>query len=85
MFLPGAASLTRRLLKRAAAVVFLLTSGELPLSQSGKRALIAYVHDGGGLVGFHSATDTFHHWPGYIDIDRCGFSHHPAPSTQGSS
>ena len=67
VFLPGAASLTQTLLKRAAAVVFLLTSGELPLSRSGKRALIAYVHAGGGLVGFHSATETFHHWPGSLD------------------
>jgi type 1 glutamine amidotransferase len=82
VFLPGAASLTRTVLKRAAAVVFLLTSGELPLSQSGKRALIAYVHDGGGLVGFHSATDTFHHWPGYIALIGAEFSHHPVPSTE---
>jgi uncharacterized protein len=82
VFLPGAASLTPTALKRAAAVVFLLTSGELPLSQPAKRALIAYVHDGGGLVGFHSATDTFHHWPGYIALIGAEFSHHPVPSTE---
>ena len=82
VFLPGAASLTRTALKRAAAVVFLLTSGELPLSRSGKRALIAYVRHGGGLVGFHSATDTFHHWPGYIALIGGEFSHHPVPSTE---
>jgi type 1 glutamine amidotransferase len=43
--------------------VFLLTTGELPFSRSQKHALLAFVHDGGGLVGFHSATDTFKHDP----------------------
>lgn len=82
VFLPGVASLTRTRLKHAAAVVFLLTSGELPLSQSGKRALITYVHDGGGLIGFHSATDTFHHWPAYTRLIGAEFGHHPPPSTE---
>jgi type 1 glutamine amidotransferase len=81
-FLSGAQALTAKRLGGAAAVVFLLTSGELPLSSSGKRALVAFVRAGGGLVGFHSAADTFHHWPGYIDLLGAEFSHHPPPSTQ---
>jgi type 1 glutamine amidotransferase len=81
-FLPSAAGLTPAALRRAAAVVFLLTTGELPLSASGKHALTAFVEDGGGLVGFHSATDTFHHWPGFIRMIGAEFSHHPLPSTQ---
>ena len=40
VFLPTAADLTPDALKRAAAVVFLLTSGELPLSPTEKRALL---------------------------------------------
>jgi uncharacterized protein len=82
VFLPTAADLTPRALNGAAAVVFLLTSGELPMTPADKRALVAFVHRGGGLVGFHSATDTFHHWPGYIDLIGAEFSHHPLPSTQ---
>jgi type 1 glutamine amidotransferase len=81
-FLPGAAALTPAALSRASAVVFLLTSGELPLNAAGKRALVAFVGRGGGLVGFHSATDTFHHWRGFIDLIGAEFSHHPVPSTQ---
>jgi hypothetical protein len=82
MFLPSASVLTRTALKGAAAVVFLLTSGELPLSPSEKQALVAFVHDGGGLVGFHSATDTFHHWPAYITMIGAEFSYHPLPSAE---
>lgn len=82
VFLPSAADLTPDALKRAAAVVLLLTSGELPLSAAEKRALLDFVRHGGGLVGFHSATDTFHHWPGYISLIGAEFSHHPTPSTE---
>jgi type 1 glutamine amidotransferase len=82
VFLPSASRLTASALHRAAAVVFLLTTGELPLSRSEQRALVEFVHAGGGLVGFHSATDTFHHWPGYIKMIGAEFSHHPVPSTE---
>ncbi|MGB9185242.1 MAG: ThuA domain-containing protein, partial [Solirubrobacteraceae bacterium] len=82
VFLPSASMLTTTRLKAAAAVVFLLTTGELPLSRSEKHALLAFVHAGGGLVGFHSATDTFHHWPAYIRLIGAEFSSHPLPSTQ---
>jgi type 1 glutamine amidotransferase len=80
-FLPTAAVLGPAL-KHASAVVFLLTSGELPLSSSGKQALLAFVHQGGGLVGIHSAADTFHSWPAYTQLIGAEFSHHPPPSTQ---
>ncbi len=82
VFLASASRLTPTALKGASAVVFLLTTGELPLSPSEKHALVAFVHVGGGLVGFHSATDTFHHWPGYIRMIGAEFSHHPVPSTE---
>lgn len=81
-FEPSATKLTPRALARASAVVFLLTTGELPMTPTDKRALVAFVHRGGGLVGFHSATDTFHHWPAYIAMMGAEFSHHPTPSTQ---
>jgi uncharacterized protein len=80
-FLPTAAVLGPAL-KGASAVVFLLTSGDLPLDAAGKRALVAFVQRGGGVVGFHSATDTFHHWQGFIRLIGAEFSHHRLPSTQ---
>jgi type 1 glutamine amidotransferase len=82
VFLRTAAALTPTVLKHAAAVVFLLTTGELPLNASDKTALVRFVRSGGGLVGFHSATDTFHYWPAYIAMMGAEFSDHPAPSTR---
>ena len=82
VFLPSATNLTPHALAHASAVVFLLTTGELPMTAADQRALLAFVHRGGGLVGFHSATDTFHHWPAYIAMMGAEFDHHPAPSTQ---
>lgn len=81
-FLRSARSLTAARLRSASAVVFLLTSGELPLSAAGQGALLTFVRNGGGLVGFHSATDTFHHWPAYLRLIGAEFSHHPHPSTE---
>ncbi len=60
--------------------MFLLTTGELPIG-AGKRALVAFVRGGGGLIGFHSATDTFHHWAAYKEMIGAEFSHHTHPST----
>ncbi len=82
ILIPSAATLTPTALKGAAAVIFLLTTGELPLSSSEKFALVGFVHRGGGLIGFHSATDTFHHWPAYIKLIGAEFSHHPVPRTE---
>jgi len=55
-------------LKRYGAIVFFTsaglcargTDGEPPMSPDGKRALLDYVAGGGGFVGIHSASDTFH-------------------------
>jgi hypothetical protein len=82
VFLPSATKLTAHALAHASAVVFLLTTGTLPMTSADKRALVAFVHRGGGLVGFHSATDTFHYWPAYIKLMGAEFDHHPHPSTQ---
>jgi uncharacterized protein len=81
VFLASAAQLTPARLRHAAAVMFLLTTGELPIGAE-KRALVAFVRRGGGLIGFHSATDTFHHWAAYKDMIGAEFSRHPRPSTQ---
>jgi len=82
VFLAGAAQLTPAALRHVAAVMFLLTTGELPMNAADKQALVAFVRRGGGLIGFHSATDTFHHWAAYQAMIGAEFSHHPHPSTQ---
>jgi uncharacterized protein len=78
-FLSGASGLTAKRLRHARAVVFLNTSGELRLDAAGKRRLLAYVRDGGGLVGTHSAGATFHHWPQFQTMLGAEFRGHPPP------
>jgi uncharacterized protein len=78
-FLNGARELTARRLRTADAVVFLNTSGELHLNAAGKRRLLAYVRNGGGFIGTHSAADTFHGWPAFQRMLGAEFLGHPPP------
>jgi hypothetical protein len=82
VFLTSATQLTPVALRHAVAVMFLLTTGELPMNAADKRALVAFVRGGGGVIGVHSATDTFHHWTAFKEMIGAEFSHHPRPSTQ---
>ena len=63
-------------LARYAAVVF-YTTGELPLSEAGKRALQDWIAHGGALVGIHCATDTFYEVPWYGALIGGRFDGHP--------
>jgi type 1 glutamine amidotransferase len=63
-------------LDRYAAVMF-YTSGELPMSDAQKTALLNFVRSGRGFVGVHSATDTFYTWPDYLDLVGGYFNGHP--------
>ena len=63
-------------LQRYAAVMF-FTSGELPMSDAQKAALLNFVRSGRGFVGVHSATDTFYAWPDYLDLIGGYFNGHP--------
>jgi len=63
-------------LKRYAAVMF-YTSGELPMSDAQKSALLSFVRSGRGFLGVHSATDTFYTWPDYLDLVGGYFNGHP--------
>jgi type 1 glutamine amidotransferase len=74
--LTGAAELTRQRLRRADAVVFANTSGELPLPD--RRALLRFVRRGGAFIGTHSASDTLHGWPGYERLLGAEFTRHGA-------
>ncbi|WOH46831.1 ThuA domain-containing protein [Bradyrhizobium sp. sBnM-33] len=63
-------------LERYAAVMF-YTSGELPMSEAQKNALLNFVRSGRGFLGVHSATDTFYTWPDYLDLVGGYFNGHP--------
>ncbi|PWU03418.1 MAG: ThuA domain-containing protein [Terriglobia bacterium] len=57
--------------------VFFFTSGELPISDGQKSALLEFVRGGKGFGGAHSATDTFYTWPEYKNLIGATFDGHP--------
>ena len=57
--------------------VFFYTSGELPIDETQKRALVRFVTVGKGFAGAHSATDTFYKWPEYGEMIGGYFDGHP--------
>lgn len=57
-------------------VVFLSTTGDLPIPD--KDGFLAWIKAGHAFIGIHSATDTFHGWPGYIDMIGGEFQAHRA-------
>ena len=63
-------------LERYAAVMF-YTSGELPMSDAQRTALLNFVRSGRGFLGVHSATDTFYTWPDYLNLVGGYFDGHP--------
>jgi hypothetical protein len=67
---------TRENLRRYAAVMF-FTTGELPMSDAQKAALLGFVRSGRGFLGVHSATDTFYLWPEYRKLVGGYFNQHP--------
>lgn len=71
-----ASILTALALDQYDAVVF-YTTGELPMNDAQKAALLAYIRGGGGFVGVHSATDTFYEWPDYLALIGGYFDGHP--------
>lgn len=57
--------------------VFFYTTGTLPLSDTQKADLIAFIKNGKGFAGSHSATDTFYDWPEYGKLIGGYFDGHP--------
>lgn len=53
------------------------TTGELPMSEDQKKALVDFVRSGHGFVGVHSATDTFYMWADYGEMIGGYFNNHP--------
>ena len=72
----AARDLTAARLRGADAVVFAVTTGDLPVDRP---ALRRFVRRGGGLAGFHSATDTFASWPAWERLIGGRFDHHEEP------
>jgi type 1 glutamine amidotransferase len=70
------AAFTAENLRHYAAVMF-FTTGELPMSDAQKAALLAFVRSGRGFLGVHSATDTFYMWPEYQKLIGGYFNEHP--------
>lgn len=58
-------------------VVAFFTTGELPISDEQKKALMDFIRGGKGFVGIHSATDTFYKWPEYGQMIGGYFENHP--------
>jgi type 1 glutamine amidotransferase len=63
-------------LRRYGALIF-FTTGELPMNDIQKQALVDFVRNGGGFLGVHSATDTFYRWPEYGKLVGGYFDEHP--------
>ncbi|WP_236059892.1 ThuA domain-containing protein [Chitinophaga rhizophila] len=64
-------------LKRYAAVLFLNTTGDV-LNNEQQSAMEGYIHNGGGYMGIHAATDTEYGWPWYNKLAGAWFTSHPA-------
>ncbi len=62
---------------RAYDAVLFYTTGELPMDDTQKRALLDFVRAGKGFAGIHSATDTFYKWPEYGEMIGGYFDGHP--------
>lgn len=63
-------------LKKYDGIIFANTTGDLPLPD--KEAFIEWVKSGKGFVGMHSAADTFHGFPAYIEMVGAEFKIHKA-------
>jgi type 1 glutamine amidotransferase len=61
-------------LKNYDGVIFASTTGDLPIPD--KQGFLDWIKAGHAFIGIHAASDTFHGWPGYIDMLGGEFKHH---------
>jgi type 1 glutamine amidotransferase len=61
-------------LKNYDGVVFASTTGDLPIPDP--QGFLDWIKAGHAFIGIHAASDTFHHWPGYIDMLGGEFKRH---------
>ncbi len=53
-------------LKNYDGVVFCSTTGDLPIPD--REGFLNWIKQGHAFIGIHAASDTFHHWPEYLDM-----------------
>jgi uncharacterized protein len=61
-------------LKNYDAVVFASTTGMLPIPDP--QGFLDWIKAGHAFIGIHAASDTFHKWPGYLEMLGGEFDHH---------
>jgi len=64
-------------LKRYKAIIFLSPTGNGFFNDEQKAALQQYIHNGGGFVGIHAATDCLYDWDWYGKLVGAYFTKHP--------
>ena len=70
-------SLTAAALRRAQAVVFLSTTGDLSMGPTGLKRLLGWIRGGGAFVGLHAASNTFPQRPQFARMLGAQFKAHP--------
>lgn len=68
-------------LKKYQALVFDNVNNEILDNEEQKAALQRYVHNGGGVVGIHSASGAMRNWPWYWSLMGGKFKRHPKLQT----
>jgi uncharacterized protein len=68
---------TNENLKRYKAIIFLSPTGNGFFNDDEKAALQKYIHNGGGFVGIHAATDCLYDWEWYGKLVGAYFTKHP--------
>ena len=63
-------------LKNYDGVIFANTTGDLPIPD--KPGFLTWLKSGKAFIGMHSCSDTFHHWPAFIDMLGGEFKEHHA-------
>lgn len=63
-------------LKKYKSIIFLNTTGNI-LNTAQEEDFEKYIHEGGGFVGIHSASDTEYKWPFYTEMIGAQFKSHP--------
>jgi len=63
-------------LQKYDAIIFANTTGDLPLPD--KEAFLNWLKSGKAFIGMHSASDTFHGWPAFIEMLGGEFATHGA-------
>lgn len=71
-----AEAVTAEGLKNIDLVFFANTTGPLGFTPDGKKAFYDWIHGGGAYAGVHSAGDTFHNDPDYLNLVRGEFQTH---------